>query len=674
MKRFVTTPAFLLFFGVVVLVALANREFYFVTAWHEDGDIALNALQIERAKHLHELYGNYSRFHFNHPGPAFFYAYAAGEILFHDWLHWVPSPHSAHALAGLLLQAVFFTAALCVAAQWIRSALFLPLALLLGAIHFGWAENTFTSIWPPHVLMMPFLCFLISCASAASGRVWHLPLATLAGCFLVHGYVAQPLFVVTLFSISYGLCWMRTRQRGEGFWNFVRRYSRPHIVVSATIMVFLLPLLIDLTYGAESNFSRILDFLHGHRGEHQSLWRALVYLLSFFCYLHTQDMALPERGGTDASFLGENLVYFALWIGVLTVIGVYAVRLFRTKDRPERPFVLSLIIILSVTLGLSLVWGRIQVGAMFEFNGHFYYATLFAILLLLAAALSEVFPSRGKIVVGGLCCAGAATVAWLMTQRPLSAINSSGPVVQATAAALQVDPKPAAPKLFVFNHDDWEEVASTALALKRTGYSYRVDGNWTFMFGRYRTFKPDSPDFDIEKFSVWRFIRGYPTDQAVPILNGLQLTFEPALLDPASAVIDCSNRGNLDRFSLFGFASAEGEASWTTLPETGLQFRSPPAARDVVLSVLASPFAPAAAGIHHQPMRLYVNGQKVDSFDLSGETTLTARIPSAVWNIHPIVTIVFHFPSAISPVKLGLSGDPRILGWSIQRMSFSYAP
>jgi hypothetical protein len=69
-----------------------------------------------------------------------------------------------------------------------------------------------------------------------------------------------------------------------------------------------------------------------------------------------------------------------------------------------------------------------------------------------------------------------------------------------------------------------------------------------------------------------------------------------------------------------------------------------------------------------------VNGQKVGSFDLSSEATITAQIPSAVWNIHPVVTIVFHFPSAISPVKLGLSGDPRILGWSIQRMSFSYAP
>jgi hypothetical protein len=673
LKRFVASPALLIFLGVVLLLALANREFFFVTVWHENGDIAVNALQIERAKHLHELYGNYSRFHFNHPGPAFFYAYAVGEILFYDWLHVVSSPHSAHVFAGLLLQAAFFTAALCVAAQWIRSSLFLPLALILGAIHFGWAENTFTSIWPPHALMMPFLCFLISCTSVASGRVRHLPLAALAGCFLVHGYVAQPLFVVTLFLFSYGLCWMRARDPGERFWNFVRHYSRSHIIASATIVVFLLPLLIDLTYGADSNFSRILDFLRGHRGEHQSLWRALIYLLAFFCYLHTQDIALPERGGTNISFLGENLLSFALWACVLAIIAFYVVRVFRANDRTERPFVLSLIAILVVTLGLSLVWGMIQVGPMFEFNGHFYYGTLFAILLLLAAALSEALPSRGKIVLSSLCYIGAATIAWQMTRPPISTTDPGGPVVQATAAALKADPKPTAPKLFVFNHDDWGEVASTALALKRAGYSYRVDGNWAFMFGHYRTFKPEPPDFDVESFSVWRFIRNHPADKAHPIFKGLQVTFEPALLDPAGTVIDCSKNGNLDRFSLFGFAS-DGEASWTTVPEAGLQFRSPPVTRDVAFSILASPFAPATVGIHHQPMHLYVNGRKVGSYTLSSEASITAKIPSAIWNLRPVVTIVFHLPSAISPAKLGLSGDHRILGWSIRSMSFKHAP
>ena len=69
----------------LVLLWLA-RDFVFGGPMYEWADFAANAFQIDRAKHLSELLGNYSRFGFHHPGPAFFYAYAASEVLFHDLL------------------------------------------------------------------------------------------------------------------------------------------------------------------------------------------------------------------------------------------------------------------------------------------------------------------------------------------------------------------------------------------------------------------------------------------------------------------------------------------------------------------------------------------------------------------------------------------------------------
>src|SRR6185437_8154727 len=116
----------------------------------------LNALQIDQAKGFHELYGNYSRFRFHHPGPAFFYVYAWAELLLCDVLKTGLSPYNAHSIAGLAVQAAFFALGLSIAAQWVKATLFLPLALLAAAIHFAIAGNAFWSIWPPHVLLMPF--------------------------------------------------------------------------------------------------------------------------------------------------------------------------------------------------------------------------------------------------------------------------------------------------------------------------------------------------------------------------------------------------------------------------------------------------------------------------------------------------------------------------------------
>jgi hypothetical protein len=670
-RRITVSPFLLTFFGVVVLLAYANHAFFFERPVHEDGDFAVNALQIERAKHLDELYGNYSRFHFNHPGPAFFYVYAIGELVLHDLFLFTPSPHSAHALIGLMLQAAFFTGALTIARRWVQSPWFLPIALLAAAVHFGLARNAFSSIWPPHVLVMPFLCFIIACASTAAGRAEHLPAAALAGCFLVHGYVAQPLYVLTLFLLTYVLFWRRVREPGETWASVVRRYRRPHAIAAACIALFVLPILIDFTYGSDSNFARILEFLGGHRNEHQSLWRSFLYLLAFFSYVHNQDEFLPEHGSADASFLNSHWPHLLIWAAVFGVI-IWYVRRLRRSETAERPFAFALALMLAVTLSLSLLWGIIQVGPMFEFNGQFYYGMLYAIVLLFVVAICSVLPARGSLIGGAALCVIAATVGWTAQHPPISTQGPDYDSTAASEAAMQADPAPKAPKLLVFDHDDWGFAASTALDLKRAGKSYRVDGNWTFMFGRYRTFRPEPPNFDLKGMSIWRFTRKGPPNQGIQIDKDLRVYFQPFSLDPATAVIDCAKGGNLNLYTIFGFTAPDGDAAWTNMPEAGLQFLSPPAAHDVQLQITASPFTPHSRNLFSQPMDLFVNGHKIDSFDLRDRQAVFAHIPREIWNLNPTVSIVFVFPNANSPMKLKLSADPRILAWAIEQMRFSY--
>ena len=200
----------------------AHWQYYFVQPHFELGDFAANSLQIRNAKFLREIYGNYSRWGFHHPGPAFFYAYAAGELVLYDILHVVRSPIAAHQLVGVLIQTGFFVWTLRIVKKHVASRVIVPVLLFLGALHFGavnyyFSSSAFQSIWPPNVLLFPFLCFTVACASVASGSVAEVVATMLSGCLLVHGHVAQPLFVIPFFLIAVAAAFLRLRKSGASF-------------------------------------------------------------------------------------------------------------------------------------------------------------------------------------------------------------------------------------------------------------------------------------------------------------------------------------------------------------------------------------------------------------------------------------------------------------------------
>ena len=201
---------------IFTAILLNNEEYIFRSSQYERSDIAANSLQVFRAKHFDPVLGHYCRFGFYHPGPAFFYVYAAGEALFYDALRLVPTPFNAQMIAWYALSAFFFSATLGVISRRLDTAVskwFLSLALLLAAWHFGAVGKHYEfipghqgifCIWPPCVLVLPFLCFLVAAASVAFGGGKDLPLMTLAAGFLVHGHVAMPLFVVPITLLAYG--------------------------------------------------------------------------------------------------------------------------------------------------------------------------------------------------------------------------------------------------------------------------------------------------------------------------------------------------------------------------------------------------------------------------------------------------------------------------------------
>lgn len=663
--------AILLGLAVFVTLAIVHRSLLFVLPWHEHSDFAVNALQIERAMQLREIHGNYSQFGFYHPGPAFYYVYAAGELILHRWLHVVPSPHNAHAVAGLFLQCLFFTAALVIAARWIRRPLFVPLALLTVAVHLGFAGNAFINTWPPRVLLMPFLCLLVSAASVAAGRLRDLPWLALAGCFLVHGHVAQPMFVGIVATLAYGAVWWHARHASGGLRTVIRENRAAHLVSAACIALFLVPLAIDLAAGAQSNLARIVEFKAFDSGQSKPLWKALLNFAAYFGYVKKPELILQSHDDRREA-IGEMVPAYFVWGGIVLTVLFLLAKTLRRRGGAERAFLLSLAGMTTIAFLLCVYWSTLHRPKSFEYHGYFYYAVLCAILFVFCALVSARVTRWPRLVGAGLCLSTLG-FAWQRQYAPLHIDHGTNDIPAAVEAALRQDPFPAAPKYLIFPLDAWGEAVSTGLALKRKGLDFRADPDWGPKFDPACVFEPQPPDFDLAGVSPWRLSAAGPKDIGCPVWNGARIYFEPLPLDPHRGEIDGRSGGNLELYTLFGFASADDFGAWTIRPFAGLTFESPPVAGDVQVSIEAEPFT-AGNRIPAQPMRLEVNGYEVLSCTLSARTTVTARVPLEAWNARTPVTMVFHLPQAASMHQFKMSVDDRMLGCHITKIQFRTAP
>ena len=362
--------------GIILITSVyvvPNASFFFHGNQIEFGDFANNALRIANAKHFAQIYGNHSRWGFSHPGPAFWYLYATGEYLFHDWLG-ISSPHAAHLLIGIIFQvtcaviAVFYLA-------WKTSLTVVPIAITLLFVHWNSILGVPNSIWPPHTLFGPFLLLVTFGAGVASGDVKFLPLVVFAGGMLVHGHVAQPLFVIPLGCLAL----MSVVRDGE--------YKKAHLATSALILaVFLLPIGIDALRGPDSNIATIFHHIKTHSGQHHSLPQGIGYFLSFFRYENTQDTI---QGSTTFSLGSYLWAHPNLWLAI-ALIAACAL----TPFTPTTRFIKWYSAFVTVATVLSIVWSTIQDGEMYDFNGNFIYAIVYLLYLfpwlIAASAISTI--------------------------------------------------------------------------------------------------------------------------------------------------------------------------------------------------------------------------------------------------------------------------------------------
>lgn len=480
---------FLLAIGVIAAGMLyMGRSFYFATPLYETSDLAANSLQILRAINLQEIHGNYSRFGFHHPGPAFFYVYGAGEVIFYNLLHLVPAPHNGQLLAAALLQSTFLASAIAVLARYAapNRGLFVTAAIAVALVHFQLAGNPETSVWPPDQLVVPFACFVVVAIAVACGRLGLLPLLVVCGGFLVHGHVAQPLYVLPMAGIALGLG-LRTRFRQDGrpVLGLVRENARPFCLASAILVVFLMPLAIDAVHGSNSNLATIAAYLTRPRAsaDVHSVTQIFGYAVAYLSY----PAGVPLLDFSRSQFFSFEVNHLAGLVLSLLVLVILPISLLligwtsrsRVDDastqRPGGPRFFAIYYgFVGLGIVLTIVWIYVQKGPLYAFNSYFEYGLMFVAAMPPLVFVCRRIPLKGSRAAASLVGMLAVSLT-LCSAFPLpEAEDPNGLELNASIQAVVAARTNSVPVLIDFQLADWVQATGAVLALERDHVTWYV--------------------------------------------------------------------------------------------------------------------------------------------------------------------------------------------------------
>lgn len=392
-------------FGAVAILLLARSQFLFTTRLYETADEAANSILVQQAMHFTLLHGNYSRVGFFHPGPAYLYVMAAGQWLFHDVMHIVPTPWNGQLIAILLLSSAEVATVAWVVYRWAGSvwAAAVAVALVIGlaaAVDVNVPavinRDILGANWMPDMYVPTFLAFVVAAASVAAGRTSHLGVLAATGWLAIHGH-AEFLFFVPLIVAAAAAAALWPARHAP--WDAVRRFLRhrradylPALGISA---LFALPIVADLVLHWPGQFGMYWHYARSGRAGHHPLGVVIRYVLWYWA--------------PGPLWLGL-LVMVAATAAALTIAVKLASRITATPPAAGLPrFILAAVWICAVTTVGMIFYGMRGLDTVsFRYVGFFYWSVPLLTFLVIAAGLTTALRS---VRTARLVAAGALLVA-----------------------------------------------------------------------------------------------------------------------------------------------------------------------------------------------------------------------------------------------------------------------
>lgn len=216
------------------------------------GDFALIELQVRDIGRYAVFLGPYSRFGWNHPGPALFFLLAPFSRL-------VGGASIGVALGALAINAGALVG--CVLVAFRRAGRGFTLAVTLGLLLLvrGLGVDALISAWNPTVTVLPLVLLALLVWSVAEGDRPMLPLVVFVASFLVQSHVGTAPIVGAL--VLWLVVEWALRIRHDPVDTEATTRNRRIAIVSVIVgvVVWALPLWQQFTT-ADGNMTRILDF------------------------------------------------------------------------------------------------------------------------------------------------------------------------------------------------------------------------------------------------------------------------------------------------------------------------------------------------------------------------------------------------------------------------------
>ena len=460
---------------MLTAVLLVRNAYLFTTKIYENQDFAANTIAVLQAKHLQLLTGNYSKEHFYHPGPAFLYVMAAGEALFHDALHVVPTPWNGQLLAILLLNAALIGATLAVLARHAGSVRVALACLLIVLLFVALHPLTVNSAWMPYVYFTPALLLLVSGASVATGQTTALPLLALSAWLCIHGQAEFLLFAPAIALLSLAGLAAAHRHDLRGMFRGAAWHWWAAAVVSA---LFALPIVVYTARHWPGQFGLYLKYREKVSADH-----LIHHTLSF-----SIDYALrywwPGTPTTTADIGGRYVA------GALAILALLLA--LRCPIPGLRRFLLWSLAMAGLMTVLFIYYAQTAIDdrdIAQAYLGYFYWAAPLVVLLVATAGAAVYLHSRRAAILALTGAVAAAAV--VATVVPQHQDNRDDPpakylgvpqlpsLVHTLAAA--ADGRPIVVRIV---SGDWFDAVGVIAYADRTGVRSCVAGKakWAILF------------------------------------------------------------------------------------------------------------------------------------------------------------------------------------------------
>jgi len=471
-------------FLTLTAVLLVRNAYLFSARIYERGDFAANTVAVLQAKHFDLLTGNYSKEGFYHPGPAFLYVAAAGESVFHDLLHVVPTPWNGQLLAILLLNAALIAASLAVLARHAGlgrvTLACLVVVLLFAAVH----PLTVNSAWMPYVYFAPTLLLLVSAASVAAGQTADLPLLALAAGLCINGQAEFLLFAPVTVLVSLGGLAVAHRRDLRAVFRGRAWHWAGALAVTA-LLAF--PIVVNTVLHWPGQFGGYLTYMRNVSAYH------LLHHSWAFSVTYTLRYWWPGPPARTADIGG---LYVAGGLGVVALTLALRGRL-----PGLRRFLLWSLAMAGLMSVLFIYYAKKGIddnGITQTYLGYFYWAAPLLVALVAAAAAAVYLDGRGaaSLALGGrraaslalaAAVAGGAAIATVVPQHRDNIDDPQAkyfgvPQLPHTVKMLAAEAG-GRPIVLRIAHNDWGDAVGVVAYADRTGLRACVVGSsWTVLF------------------------------------------------------------------------------------------------------------------------------------------------------------------------------------------------